>query len=440
MAGLRVRLRDVLPHGLLPRTLLIIVVPLILLQVVSGIIFYDRHWANVSRHRANAVVGDIALVTDMLRTPGNEANAQRVLDLAHTALDLEIRFAPGEILPNETWRPRTTLERTLGRSLDEMVRRPFVIDADSVPKRVIISVQYQDGVLHVSANEERIISSTTTIFIVWMIATSVILVAVATLFMANQVTPIRRLAAAADAIGKGRDAPDFKPSGATEVRQAATAFLAMRDRIARQIQQRTEMLAGVSHDLRTPLTRMKLELALLGEEAELGELKRDVAEMERMIEGYLAFARGEGTEAPRPTDVAALVVDVARAARRQGVSVDADASEPLVLPLREGAMRRCIANLVDNATTWGRHVVVSARRNGTAVEISVEDDGPGIPPEQREAAFRPFHRLDPSRNPATGGTGLGLAIAREIVLAHGGEISLGTARLGGLRALVRLPV
>jgi len=434
------RLRDVLPHGLLPRTLLIIVTPLVLLQVVSGVIFYDRHWANVSRHRANAVAGDIAVVTEMLRTPSAEVGAQRILNMAHAALDLEIHFVPGEILPNETWRPRTTLERTLARSLDEMVRRPFLIDTDRVPKRVVISLQYPDGVLHVSANEERIISSTTTIFILWMVATAVILVAVATLFMANQVTPIRRLAAAADAIGKGRDAPDFKPSGATEVRQAATAFLAMRDRIARQIQQRTEMLAGVSHDLRTPLTRMKLELALLGDDAELGELRRDVAEMERMIEDYLAFARGEGTEVPRPTDVAALVADVVRAAGRHGVSVVADAGEPLVLPLRESAMRRCLANLVANATTWGTHVVVSARRHGPAVEIAVEDDGPGIPPDQREAAFRPFHRLDPSRNPATGGTGLGLAIAREIVLAHGGEITLGTAKLGGLRALVRLPV
>jgi len=440
VAGLKVRLRDVLPHGLLPRTLLIIVVPLILLQVVSGIIFYDRHWANVSRHRANAVAGDIALVTDILRGPGGQDTTARILNLVRSALDLDIVFAAGAILPNERWRASTTLERTLARSLDEMVRRPFFIDADSVPKRVVISLQYPDGVLHVSANEERIISSTTTIFILWMIATSVILVAVATLFMANQVTPIRRLAAAADAIGKGGDAPDFKPSGATEVRQAATAFLAMRDRIARQIQQRTEMLAGVSHDLRTPLTRMKLELALLGEGGELDELKRDVAEMERMIEGYLAFARGEGTEAPRPTDIAALVSEVARAARRQGVSVEADADEPLVLPLRESAMRRCIANLVDNAQTWGKRVTVSARRNGAAVEIAVEDDGPGIPADQREAAFRPFHRLDPSRNPATGGTGLGLAIAREIVLAHGGEITLGEASLGGLRALVRLPV
>jgi two-component system osmolarity sensor histidine kinase EnvZ len=258
--------------------------------------------------------------------------------------------------------------------------------------------------------------------------------------MRNQVKPIERLARAADDFGKGRDVPGFRPAGAAEVRQAATAFLIMKQRIARQMQQRTEMLAGVSHDLRTPLTRMKLQLAMLGEKAEAKELREDVAEMEHMVEAYLAFARGEGSEQAVEMDLGELLRDVAAQAERQGGRVKVEVRGAPRLHMRPNGMRRCLANLIGNAVRYAKTVNVSAARKSGFVEIAVDDDGPGIPPAQREEAFRPFHRLDEGHTRGTGGAGLGLTIARDVARGHGGDVVLADSPMGGLRALVRLPV
>jgi two-component system osmolarity sensor histidine kinase EnvZ len=277
---------------------------------------------------------------------------------------------------------------------------------------------------------------------IWLIGSSVLLFGVAALFMKNQVRAIRRLAAASDAFGKGRDIGPIKPEGATEVRQAAQAFNHMQERIRRFVNQRTEMLAGISHDLRTPLTRMRLGLAMLPrteeEEADIAALTQDVEEMERMVAAYLAFARGEVAEQPQPTDLAEIVRDVARKARRDGAEVAVDAPGALVLPLRGDALRRCLANLLDNARKHARRIAVAVaeipRESGGGAQVTVDDDGPGIPAAQREEAFRPFATM------SSGGTGLGLAIARDIARAHGGDIVLEDSPLGGLRARVRLPV
>ncbi len=438
--SVRLAIKRTLPRGLLGRSLLIIIVPLVVLQVVSGIVFYDRHWANVSRHRANALAGDVAMLTELLRDfePGNRRN--EVFGMAHRTLDLIVRFERDEILPNETVKPAGNLQKTLSRSLEQIVQRPFVIDTETERRRVLIAVQLPDGVLHVSANAERLISSTTKIFILWMIGTSLILFGVATIFMRNQVSPLRRLASAAENFGKGRDTPNFRPSGATEVRQAASAFMAMRDRIQRQIQQRTEMLAGVSHDLRTPLTRMKLQLAMLQDNTEIAELNSDVAAMEGMIEGYLNFARGEGSETPIQTDAQKLLDEVVHEARRNDVQISFEMAESVELPLAPIAFKRSLTNLIDNAARHGDHVAVLGQRNGSVLEFIVDDDGPGIPESMREEVFRPFFRLDQSRNVATGGTGLGLSIARDIVRSHGGDITLTEAPSGGLRATIRVPI
>jgi two-component system osmolarity sensor histidine kinase EnvZ len=260
-------------------------------------------------------------------------------------------------------------------------------------------------------------------------------------FMRRELVPIEHLGVAADALGKGRDVPDFAFSGGTrEVRNAATAFQTMRIRLQRSIQQRTEMLAGVSHDLRTPLTRMKLSLAMLPDSPETKELDDDLGDMQRMIEGYLAFARGEGDEEPAPCDLAEILEDVAAGARRDNADVSMDWQGDMNVVLRPIAIKRCITNLVSNALRHGTRAEIRAMRGKTSVEITVDDDGPGIPEERREDVFRPFVRLDESRNVDTGGSGLGLTIARDIARSHGGDVSLGTSPLGGLRVVVRLPV
>jgi two-component system osmolarity sensor histidine kinase EnvZ len=259
--------------------------------------------------------------------------------------------------------------------------------------------------------------------------------------MRRELVPIEHLGVAADALGKGRDVPDFAFSGGTrEVRNAATAFHTMRIRLRRSIQQRTEMLAGVSHDLRTPLTRMKLSLALLPESAETRELSADVGDMERMIEGYLAFARGEGDEEPTPTDLSEILQDVAAGARRDHANVTVGWQGDMNVELRPLAIKRCLTNLLSNALRHGSKAELKASRGRTSVEITVDDDGPGIPPDKYEDVFRPFHRLDESRNVDTGGVGLGLTIARDVARSHGGDVALAAAPLGGLRVIVRIPI
>src|SRR5208337_1645481 len=316
---------------------------------------------------------------------------------------------------------------------------PFFMDWTSDAHAVLVQIQVPDGVLEVRAPRKSLYVMTFYLFVMWVVGVAALVFAIAALFMRNQVRAIRRLAAAAEAFGLGRDADPIKPEGALEVRRAATAFNRMQERIRRFLVQRTEMLAGVSHDLRTPLTRLRLALAMLPARDDLredvAEMTADVAEMERMIGAYLAFARGEGTEQAEPVDLSALLEDVAARARRGGADIALDVPAELTLHLRADAARRAITNLVDNARRHARHVVLAAAPQGQrGVQVTVDDDGPGIPPEQREAVFRPFE------SGAIDGTGLGLTIARDIVRAHGGDIVLEESPLGGLRARIRLPV
>ncbi len=438
-------LKRLLPRTLLGRSLLIIVSPLVLLQVISTWVFFDRHYETTTRRLAQGVAGDIAAVVQLLvREPGT-VDRLRIFRLASSTMRIRVSLGEGDRLPESTTRASlniftNTLTRKLTNALEQYVGRPFLIRTGSRGEEVEIFVQLADGVLRVLVPRERLFSSTTYIFIMWMVGSSIVLFGVAVIFMRNQIKPIRRLARAADSFGKGRDVADFKPEGAAEVRQAARAFLRMRDRIRRQIDQRTEFLAGVSHDLRTPLTRMKLQIALLRDVSEAENLESDVAEMERMVEGYLAFARGEGSEQPQPTDIATLLQDVVAQMRRDGVVIDLHVEEAMTLPLRREAMRRCLTNLIGNAGRHGEHVSVRAGRRRRAIEITIDDDGPGIPEDRREDVFRPFFRLEQSRNPATGGVGLGLSIARDMVRNHGGDVTLEDAPDGGLRARVWLPL
>jgi two-component system osmolarity sensor histidine kinase EnvZ len=277
-----------------------------------------------------------------------------------------------------------------------------------------------------------------------MVGVSVVLLTVAILFLRNQIRPILRLAEAADAFGKGRPVPaDFHPRGAREVRQAASAFLEMRDRIRHHVEQRTTMLAGVSHDLRTVLTRFKLELALAGQSAEVKALQNDVKEMQNMLEDYLAFAKGDGGEEAAPTEVIELLEEVRDDTEHLGTPLELlirPSDHSLVVPLKRQAFKRAVTNLVTNAARFGDNVIIRVGVEDGWLRVDVDDDGPGIPPAERDNVFKPFYRLDHARNQDTGNSGLGLAIARDIARSHGGDIALGKSTLGGLRAVIRIPV
>ena len=433
--------KRILPRSLFGRSLIIIILPLVLAQLLATWIFYDRHWATVERRLATSVAADIAFTLDARAYARTPAQVAALLDHAQATTELRYRFHPGGTLPRRTLASRGGwLEDALVGALDERVGRPFLLDLSSNPRNILIWVELRDGVMEVATPRERLFTPTTYIFVLWMAGSSLVLLAVASLFMRNQVKSLRRLAAAAESFGKGRDVANFRPEGATEVRQAAAAFLKMRERIRRQITQRTEMLAGVSHDLRTPLTRMRLALEFLPQAGpEVQELAQDVIIMERMVQGYLDFARGEGTEQPRDTDLGLLIEEAAAAARRDGADISLALPDDFVLPLRPDGMQRCIANLLSNARRYGSHIWVTALPGADGIDVLIDDDGPGIPPAERENVFRPFFRLDAARNPATGGVGLGLTIARDVARGHGGDLTLEDSPQHGLRVRLHLP-
>jgi two-component system osmolarity sensor histidine kinase EnvZ len=445
--------RALMPRGLLGRSLLIILLPLLIVQVIALQIFYGSHLDVISRRLAAALAGELSLVVELLQRDPSPENRAWVFREAAWRLDMALAFEPRATLGQTPDRvaslPLLPLEYDLARAMADRVGRPFDADWTSDPRSVIIRIQLPDGVLHVEAPRKRLFNATLYLFMIWLVGSALLLFTIAALFMKNQVRAIRRLAGAAEAFGLGRDTGQIKPEGAAEVRQAAQAFNRMQERIRRFVAQRTDMLAGISHDLRTPLTRMRLGLAMLphdpAAEADVAAITQDVEEMERMVAAYLAFARGEGGEQPRAADLAEIVRDVAQKARRDGAEVAVDTPPALMLQLRPDALRRCLANLLDNARKHARRIAVAVsevprevapggRPAGGWAQVTVDDDGPGIPAAQREEAFRPFATL------SAGGTGLGLAIARDIARAHGGDIVLEESPLGGLRARVRLPV
>jgi two-component system osmolarity sensor histidine kinase EnvZ len=432
-------IKALLPRTMFGRSLLIVITPLVLLQAIAAWIFYDRHWTAVSWRLASGVAGEVALVIDTLPLALSPAAAARLLDRAAAATELRFTVIRAARLSAPRLAAGTLVEQQLKDALRGRVAFPYRVEAFDDLLGARIEVQLPQGVLRADVPHDRLYSPTTYIFVMWMVGSSLVLLAVASVFLRNQVKSLRRLAAAADSFGKGRPVPFFKVEGAVEIRQAAVAFLRMRERIQRQIRQRTQMLAGVSHDLRTPLTRMKLALELLDGDPAVEELRSDVVEMEHMVHGYLDFVRGEGTEAPIETDIALLLEDIAAAVRREGRPLTLATPAECVISVRPNALRRCLGNLLANAHRYGNHVWLTGLAVGEGVEIVVDDDGPGIPPDDRERVFRAFARLDPSRNPSTGGVGLGLTIARDVARGHGGDLSLETAPQGGLRARLHLP-
>ncbi|MEA2738702.1 MAG: two-component system, OmpR family, osmolarity sensor histidine kinase EnvZ [Acetobacteraceae bacterium] len=432
-------LKRFMPRSLLGRTLLIMLVPLVVVQAIALQMFYGNHLSVVSRRLSSAIAGEIYYTVELMRQFHSPADREWALEMARQQFTLGITLEPGAVLtPRKPQNVLGPMDDDLAAALTEKFNVPFTMDWTSDPHSVLIRLQLPDGVLDVEAPRKRLAIGTIFLFVGWLVGSALLLFSIAALFMRNQVRAIRRLARSAEAFGMGRDVPQIRPEGASEVRQAAAAFNRMQERIRRFLAQRTEMLAGVSHDLRTPLTRLRLALAMLPRTDELrddvAEMTADVEEMERMIGGYLAFARGEGTEQAQAVNLSVILDDVAAGARRAGTVLDLDVPADLTLKLRADAVRRAITNLVDNARRHARHVALAAVAQGRSVLVTVDDDGPGIPAERRESVFRPFE------SGSSGGTGLGLTIARDIVRAHGGEIVLEDSPMGGLRARIRLPV
>jgi len=437
--------RSFLPRSLFGRALTILLVPIVLLQLVVGLVFFQRHYQRVTEEMTAGVVVEIAYAVDQIEELGTADAARRRLAELSGPLDLSFELRPDATVVPAVRRDRfdftgQTVVDTLRSELD----RPVAVDFVSVNRAAVIDVGTTVGALRVRTERTRLNVANPHQLLVLMIVTAMLLTAIAVVFLRNQVRPIRQLAEASEAFGKGRSLL-FRPRGAEEVRRAGAAFLAMRSRIERQIEQRTQMLSGVSHDLRTPLTRMKLTLELMDDTEDVADLRRDVAQMDRMLGEFLAFARGGTTEATSRTDPFALAAGIVEDARRAGARIELVEECPSPanrdVEMRAGAVRRAVQNLVANAAHHGTRVRLSVRIGPRYLSVAVEDDGPGIPAADRARALQPFTRLDTARSQeAHGNVGLGLSIALDTARSHGGTLELAESDdLGGLRAVLRLP-
>ena len=429
-------IKKILPQTLLGRSILILVVPLIILQIIITVIFYNRHWDTITRHRTIDFVKDITLVVESFEKNKSRENQVWILSNVSEKLQLQTIYIENKKLSFEKNNEKTSkLEEYLLENLDPLGKK-FNLNINNKKKLITVMVEVNNGILEFRANKKRIYSSTTYIFILWMVSASIILFIVALLFLKNQIKPIRKLAIAVDRFGKGKNIQNFKPSGAKEVRRVSNAFKIMKDRIENSITQRNKMFSSISHDIRTILTRMKLNLEL--HKLDKGGLKKDLIEMEEMVEEYLKYAKGEEKEKIQKINIVNLLNSIKKRYSKKNIFFKND--KKINISIRLNSIKRCINNILSNSLKFSKKVEISCNKKKDYVEIIIGDDGPGIPKSERKKVLQPFYRVEDSRNRNTGGIGLGITIAADIINNHGGNFLLEQSPLGGLRAKIYLPI
>ena len=439
-------LKPYLPKSLFGRAILIIILPIAVMQMAVAYFFFNAHWDTVTASLSDSVAADVSVAVELYKQSPGPERAERLDNMLRPNMELAVALETEDTLPTlERHSFFSALDKTLRRALTQSLSDPFWFDTTRYPNHIDIRVEVDEGVLRFIASRERVFAPTGFVFIFWLLTATVLLTLVSITFIRNQARPIAQLSDAANRFGRGQDIADFKPSGASEVRIAGQSFLKMRGRIKRHIDQRTVFLAGVSHDLRTPLTRLKLHLAMQDDSKETEAAKRDIKDMENMLDGYLDFARGLTGETAKRTEIETYLRSIARKytpAPRLAVTGSPTAA---IKPI---SLERAISNLINNAQKYGTKCRVSAEHATrltnkdmahTGVLIHIDDDGPGIADKNFEEALKPFSRLDPARNQNIEGVGLGLSIARDIIQSHGGSLRLSKSDMGGLRASIHLP-
>lgn len=436
--------RRLLPRTLFFRTMMLIFVPLIVVQVVSVVVFFDGSWSRMGRRLSENLVDDIKVI---IKLKEDGMPLKKIQKLADSGLQIEFNFY--DVRQGDRAKKKLRANPIVIAYLKEAMEKAFandkwsilVDDKQDANSDLIIFIEKDNGIYQFVCSKKKIFSSSIFMFVVWMVATSVLLFLVSVLFLRIQVRAIADLAQTAENFGKGIDDDGFKPYGSSEVRKAGLAFIRMKERILKQIMERTQMLAGISHDLRTPLTRMKLMVTMMSDSADKEDFLADIDEMEKMLNGYLAFVRGEGDETAVKVDIKELVSGIVGRFASKHVKIKCFAVDNLKeITAKEQALRRAITNIVANASRYGKKIEVRVDGDDKKVRVIVDDNGPGIPKDKREEVFRAFYRLENSRNKETGGIGLGLAITKDIITAHGGTISLEDGSLGGLRVIIELPL
>ena len=429
------KFKDILPKGLYSRSLLIIIVPVVVLQGILTFVFLDRHWQLVTRKLSSAVASEIATFVDVAPSLG----LNKVVELSKKFYDAEVNYIPNQKLINNIPKPINLVENTLSKELSKIMTDNFWVDAHTYEKRVIVQIEKEGGIYEFTIPRRNVYATNSHIFLVWMVISSLLLVSVAVIFMRQQIKPIEILSKAAQQFGLGKKMENFKPSGATEVRRAAEAYLKMQERIERFIEQRTLMLAGVSHDLRTPLTRLKLQLEMLSDDKTNIELLSDVNEMQKMLENYLDFAEEVTREKAIKTDLKQMIKEIinSESIENKVIEFNVKNDKPIFFECRAIAMKRCITNLLNNACSYGDDIRVALEKKKDVIDISIEDNGPGIDKTDYDKAIKPFIRLDSSRNQNIPGSGLGLSISQDITSNHGGKLIMSKSNLGGLKVQLK---
>ena len=430
-----IKLKDFLPKGLYPRSLLIIIIPVVVLQGILTFVFLDRHWQLVTRKLSSAVASEIATFIDVMPSLG----VDKIAKLSEDFYDVKVNFISSQKLTINSPKPVNLVESTLSKELSRTMKNSFVVDAHTYEKRVVVQIEKAEGIYEFIIPRRNVYATNSHIFLVWMVISSLLLVSVAVIFMRQQIKPIEKLSMAAQQFGLGKKMENFKPSGATEVRRAAEAYLKMQERIERFIEQRTLMLAGVSHDLRTPLTRLKLQLEMLADNKTNTELLSDVNEMQKMLENYLDFAEDVTKEKATKVDLGKMIKEIIEneATENKKIKSNIKNDKPIFFECRSIAMKRCITNLLNNACSYGSNVYVSLDKKSDIIDITIEDDGPGINKNDYDKAIKPFIRLDTSRNQNIPGSGLGLSISQDITSNHGGKLVMSKSDLGGLKVKLK---
>ncbi len=428
--------RKLIPSSLLGRSLIIVFIPVITLVIITASIFYQTSWNIISKRLSQSVVADINVIVKLI----DSDLKFKAFRIAKEDFKMKLVYKKDtDLNPFSFRRERGILTRRLRQALEEL-KKPFFYDLSNLDQGAKIVIQLDQDLLIINVDKDRLYSESAFVFLLWMIFSSLILLILAYFFMKGQIKPLKRLAIIAETFGRGIDAPELKASGALEIRQSTTAFNQMRTRIKRFLKQRTDMLAGVSHDLRTPLTRMKLQLSLMKDESAKKELERDINEMTAMLDSYVSFVRGESPEATENIDLKKFLNEICMNIKKADKKLVLKIKKNINISVRPTQLRRCLVNIIENAIRYSEKIIVELKSDEKNILINVSDNGPGIPKEKYEDIFKPFFTLDPSRNKLKGESGLGMTIARDIVRSHGGDINLTNSDLGGLKVIIKLPV
>ena len=433
--GLNNFIKKILPKRLFYRSLIIVATPIILLQIIITVVFFDSLWIKANKGMTRSLVSEVKTLVDAYKINKED---KIIIDLYNKNFDFVVTIKKNEYLPDlKTERWFSPMDRSLRRELKSSFGSSYWFDTTAFKELVDLRIKHENEIIQIFFPKHKIAPAAARIFALWITLPGLLLIMVAIIFLKNQTRPIVNLAKAAEKFGKGEYVKEFRPSGAKEIRQAAYEFDRMRKRISVHLNQRSEMLSGISHDLRTPLTRLKLQLALLNQQDLAKKMSDDIEEMERMLNEYLEFASLQKSEETKITNLNDLIKEIIQ--KYEDKPINLNLEESLEINLRPHSIKRCLMNLLDNGLSYGKKVEIQAKKTINNMVITIDDDGPGIPEEEYQNVMKPFYRIDKSRGQNKSGVGLGLAITNDIIRAHGGNISLEKSHLNGLRVKVSLP-